>query len=110
MKGLYGDSGTEKQEKNKKETGEIHAMAIVKEKYYDDQTPIWKAEIEQRHIIWPWRIPFCFMIYSEQAILRRFIEIQNYIDGYGLGEIAIRDIADVIEVLEEKSNLKIKIF
>ena len=90
-------------------TGEIHAMAVVKDKYYDDQTPIWSAELEQRRILFPWRVPFCFIIYSEEPILRRFIEIQNYIDGYGLGEIMERDIADVIKAMEEKSPLKLKV-
>ena len=83
-------------------TGEIHAMAVVKDRYYDDQTPIWKAELEQRRVLFPWRVPFCFIIYSEKPILRRFIEIQNYIDGYGLGEIMDRDIVDIVKAAEEK--------
>jgi len=91
-------------------TGEIHAMAIVKDKYYDDQTPIWRMEIEQRRVLFPWRIPFCFIIFSEEPVLRRFIEIQNYIDGYGLGEITDRDMSDVIEAIGEKSSLNLKIF
>jgi len=83
-------------------TGEIHAMAVVKDMYHDDQAPIWKAEPEQRRVLFPWRVLFCFIIYSEKLILRRFIEIQNYIDGYGLGEIMDRDIADIVKVFEEK--------
>ncbi|MHA1677009.1 MAG: hypothetical protein ACTSU6_07515 [Candidatus Njordarchaeales archaeon] len=91
-------------------TGEIHALAIVKDKYYDDQTPIWRMEIKQRRVLFPWRVPFCFIIFSEEPILRRFIEIQNYIDGYGLGEITDGDIRDVIKAIEEKSSLNLKIF
>jgi hypothetical protein len=83
-------------------TGEIHAMAVVKDTYYDDQAPIRKAEPEQRRILLPWQVLFCFIIYFEKLILRRFIEIQNYIDGHGLGEIMDRDIADIIKVAEEK--------
>jgi len=67
-------------------------------------------EIKQRRVLFPWRVPFCFIIFSEEPILRRFIEIQNYIDGYGLGEITDGDIRDVIKAIEEKSSLNLKIF
>jgi hypothetical protein len=42
-------------------TGEVHAMAVVKDTYYDDQTPIRKAEPEQRRVLFPWQVPFCFI-------------------------------------------------
>jgi len=90
-------------------TGEICAIATVKDKYFDDQTPVFKAEIEQKRILFPWRVPFSFILYSEKPILTRFIEIQNYIDGYGLGEITPRDVMDVIKEVETKYVFKFKL-
>jgi hypothetical protein len=66
-------------------TGEIHALGVVKETFYDDQTPVWPKEVEQRVALYPWRVAFSFMIFSEEPILRRFTKLSDYIDGYGIG-------------------------
>jgi len=33
------------------ETGDIHVVGIAKEKFYDDQTPIWDQEIEEKKFL-----------------------------------------------------------
>jgi hypothetical protein len=42
-------------------TGEVHALGIVKEIFYDDQTLVWPKEFEQRAVLYPWRVAFSFM-------------------------------------------------
>jgi hypothetical protein len=48
------------------------------------------------------------MIFSEEPILTRFIKIQDYIDGYGIGEISPTDIQDIFTETSKKFKLKIK--
>ena len=48
------------------------------------------------------------MIYSEKPILRRFIKIESYIDGYGLAEASPTDLTDVLNALSKCPELKIK--
>jgi len=48
--------------------GEIHAIGVVKDKYYDDQTPIWDVELEKRTVVFPWRVSFYIVIYSEEPL------------------------------------------
>jgi len=89
-------------------TGEIHAIAVIKDKQFDDQTPIWPLEIRKGKVYYPWRIEFSIIIYSEKPILKRFIKIENYIDGYGLAEASLTDLTDVLNALSKYSELKIK--
>jgi len=37
-------------------SGDIHAVGVVRERFYDDQTPIWDQEIEERRALYPWRV------------------------------------------------------
>lgn len=89
-------------------TGDIHAIAVIKDKQFDDQTKIWPLEIRAGKVYYPWRIEFSLMIYSEKPILKRFIKIENYIDGYGLAEISPTDLIDALNAVSKCPEIKIK--
>jgi hypothetical protein len=88
--------------------GYIHAFGIIRNTFYDDQTLVWPREFEQKRVLYPWRVSFSLMIFSEEPILTRFIKIQDYIDGYGIGEISPTDIQDIFTETSKKFKLKIK--
>ena len=92
-------------------TGDIHGIGLVKDKFYDEETPVWEIEIERRRVLFPWRISLWFMIFSEEPILAgRFIRASNYIDGYGLGEITEHDFRAVCNALNERlKNVRLSI-
>jgi len=46
--------------------GDVHAFGIIKEKFYDDQTPVWPQELEQNRVLFPWRVSFSFMMFSTE--------------------------------------------
>jgi len=54
----------------------------VRERFYDDQTPIWDQEIEERRVLYPWRASFHIVIYSGEPIAKLYTGIENYVDGY----------------------------
>lgn len=83
-------------------TGEIHAMGVIRETYYDDQTPIWSKEFESNRILFPWRIHFSAMVFSKEPVIKKFIRIQDYIDGYGLGELEPHDFNVILEAFRRK--------
>jgi hypothetical protein len=89
-------------------SGEIHAIGVIKETFYDDQTPVWPREIEERRVLYPWRTSFSFMVFSEEPILRRFIRVRDYIDGYGLGELSPTDLNDVLAEASRKFGMAMK--
>jgi len=89
-------------------TGDIHAIAVIKNKQFDDQTPIWPLEIRTGKVHYPWRVEFSLVIYTERPILKRFTKIENYIDGYGLAEITSTDLTDVLNALSKCTEIKIK--
>lgn len=88
-------------------TGEIHALGIVKEIYYDDQTPIWDNEISQNRTLYPWKVFFSIILFSEETIMKLSIKIENYIDGYGLGELPEHEFRLILDKIRSKLNIKI---
>jgi len=91
-------------------TGEIHAIGIVKDKHYDDQTPVWPLELEEEKVLFPWRVEFIFIFFSKEPITKLNIKKHNYVDGYGIGEVEIHEAQSVLRVLEEKlKDMKIRI-
>jgi hypothetical protein len=44
-------------------TGEIHGIGVVKETYFDDQTPVWPNE--QNRVLYSWKVSFSTIIYSK---------------------------------------------
>ena len=89
-------------------TGEVHALGVVKETFYDDQTPVWPKEVEGRVVLYPWRVAFSFMLFSEEPILRRFIKLPDYIDGYGIGELPLTDFNDILAEISKKFKLAMR--
>ncbi|MCW4046864.1 MAG: EVE domain-containing protein [Candidatus Bathyarchaeota archaeon] len=83
-------------------TGEIHAVGIVKEVYYDDQTPIWPQE--QNQVLFPWRVGFCNILFSNKPFISHFTNIANYIDGYGIGELSEHEFRRILTELQKKLN------
>lgn len=90
-------------------TGEIHAIGIVKDRYYDDQTPVWDLELKNNKVLFPWRVSFYFMVYSEEPLAHLFAEIKNYIDGYGIGEISFHEAKELLNKLEGKYHLVVNV-
>ncbi|AAB99386.1 hypothetical protein MJ_1369 [Methanocaldococcus jannaschii DSM 2661] len=86
-------------------TGEIHAIGVIKETYYDDQTPIWDNEINLNKVTFPWRVSFSVIIFSKEAVIKRFIKIQDYIDGYGLGELEHHDFNEILKAFQKKFGM-----
>jgi len=91
-------------------TNGIHALGIIKEKFYDDQTLVWNNEIMKKRVFFPWRVKFSLMIYSEEHVIQLMTGISSYIDGYGIGEIEEHSFRQVLESFNQnKKGLKINI-
>jgi len=91
-------------------TGEIHAIGIVKDKHYDDQTLIWPIELEEKRVLFPWRVEFIVILFSEEPITTLNIKKHKYIDGYGIGEVKAHEVQSVLRALEEKlGDIKINL-
>lgn len=90
-------------------TGELHGIGIVRETYYDDQTPIWEGEIERQKVLYPWRVSLCAMLFSEEPFRKHFIKIENYIDGYGIGEIPDYEFREAFQSLKSKLNIELSL-
>ncbi|MEM0380514.1 MAG: hypothetical protein QXP71_04215 [Desulfurococcaceae archaeon] len=85
--------------------GSIHAIGIVKEKYFDDQTPVWPEEREKSRVLYPWRISFSGLIFSENSFTKHFIRIENYVDGYGLGELSEHEFRTILNEIQKNINI-----
>jgi len=83
-------------------TGDIHAIGLIRGKYYDDQTPVWDDEISQNKVLYPWRVSFSTILFSEKPFAKHFIKIQNYIDGYGLGELPEHEFRKILDSIKLK--------
>ncbi len=90
-------------------TGEIHAIGIIEKTFYDDQTPIWEKEINENKIYFPWRVSFISMIFSKEPFIKHFIDLQYFIDGYGLGEIPEHEFKRILNSINDSSSFKINI-
>jgi hypothetical protein len=88
-------------------TGEIHAFGIVKETYYDDQTPIWPNE--QKHILFPWKVSFCSILFSEKPFITHFVKIESYVDGYGIGELPEFEFRRILTEMQKQVNIDLNI-
>ena len=86
----------------------IHGVGIVSGKHYDDQTPVWPLETGKNRVFYPWRVDFGLIIYSEKPLARLATRVENYVDGYGIGELGFHEVETVLSRLSERS-LKIKL-
>ncbi|MEM2189253.1 MAG: hypothetical protein QXK53_07315 [Nitrososphaerota archaeon] len=87
----------------------IHGLSVVQEKFYDDETLIWDEEIEHGRVLYPWRVGFGLMLYSESPIVELAIPTHEYISGYGIGRLSRGDLEIIIHSLEKATNLKVKL-
>ncbi|MCY0868114.1 MAG: hypothetical protein OWQ48_02645 [Desulfurococcus sp.] len=85
-----------------KNTGEIHGLGLVKRTYYDDQTPVWPDEIGKNRVLYPWRIEFSSIIFSEKPFTTHYIKIENYVDGYGIGELPEHELRRILESIRKQ--------
>ena len=90
-------------------TGEVHAIGVVKETQYDDQTPIWNNEIEQNRVLYPWKVSLSAIVFSEKPFVKHFIKIENYIDGYGIGEIPEHEFRKILDDVKSKLNVDLNL-
>jgi hypothetical protein len=88
-------------------TGETYAMGIVKETYYDDQTPIWPDEIKQNRVLFPWKVSFCDLIFSKRPFTSHFVKIENHIDGYGIGELPEYEFRRILIEIQKQLNVDV---
>jgi len=75
----------------------------VRERFYDDQTPIWDQEIEERRVLFPWRVSFYIVVYSDEPAAKLYTRIENYVDGYGIGELPNHEAQQILEQLREET-------
>jgi len=85
--------------------GKIYAVGIVKETYYDDQTPIWPDEIKANKILFPWKVSFCAFIFSKEPFTTHFVKIENYVDGYGMGELPEHEFRRIMTEIQKQLNV-----
>jgi len=90
-------------------TGEIHAIGIVKETYYDDQTPIWPVEQKQNRVLFPWKVSFCNLIFSKKPFVSHFVNIESYVDGYGIGELREYEFRRILTEVQKQLNVDINL-
>jgi len=88
-------------------SGHIHAIGIVKEKYFDDQTLIWPNEKEKGQVLYPWRISFSNIIFSKTPITTHFIKVENYVDGYGIGELPEHDLRTILNEMQKRTDIEL---
>lgn len=90
-------------------TGEVHAIGMVRETYYDDQTPVWNNELEQNRVLYPWKVSLSTMVFSESPLVKHFIKIENYIDGYGVGEVPEHEFRMILDEVKSKLNVDLNL-
>lgn len=90
-------------------TGEMHAVGVVRDKYYDDQTPIWDQEVKGNKVIFPWRVSFHVIIYSEEPFARLYTGVKNYVDGYGIGELPYHEAKHLLDKLGKEYPVKVNV-
>ena len=88
-------------------TGEIHAIAIIKKTYHDDQTPVWPNEGQQNRVLFPWRVSFSNILFSHSPFTSLFINLENYIDGYGLGELPEHEFRKILDDVKAKIDAEL---
>jgi hypothetical protein len=50
-----------------RDTGHIHSLGVVKEKFYDDQTKTFPYELERNRVLFYNRLKFHIVIFSEKS-------------------------------------------
>ena len=88
-------------------TGQIHGIGIVKETYYDDQTPIWPNEQKERRVLFPWKVSFSTIIFSKTPFTSHYVKIENYIDGYGIGELPEHDFRRILNEIQNQLTVEL---
>ena len=91
------------------QTGDIHGLGGVKRTYYDDQTPVWDIELRERRVLFPWRVKLSFMIFSEEPVISRFIDIQDYVDGYGIGSLPQHEVHSILSAFTDSSYVRYRV-
>jgi hypothetical protein len=88
-------------------SGDIHGIGVVKETFFDDQTPIWPNEREQNRVLYPWKVSFSTILYSKTPFMTYYTKIEKYVDGYGIGELTEHDFRCIINEVQRKTNIEI---
>ena len=86
----------------------VHAIGVVKDRYYDDETPILSDEVKEGYVIFPWKVRLGLMIFSEEPIAKLAILTQDYLTGYGIGRLRSTDIQAIVTNLEKITGLKVR--
>ena len=89
-------------------SGKIHAIGVVKRTFYDDQTIVWPLEEKKGRVLYPWRVSFHIMIFSEEPITTLNIDKRDYVDGYGLGRLQAHHLNIILDAISNKFKLKIR--
>lgn len=89
-------------------TRKIYAIGIVKDKHYDDQALVWPEEIRENKVLFPWKVSFFGIIFSEEPFTTHDVGIENYIDFYGIGELSRHEFETIKNEIERKLNVELK--
>ena len=84
-------------------TGQIHAIGIIKEKFYDDQTPVWPNEGNK--VLFLWKVSFSTITFSEEPFVSNNVTIDNYIDGRRIRQLQEHEFRRVLEQLRKILNI-----
>lgn len=90
-------------------TGEIHALGIVKKTFYEDETLIWPDEINQGRVLFPWKVSFAVIIFSEEPLTSYFLKREKYVGGYGIGELSEPEFRNILIPILRKVNVNISV-
>jgi hypothetical protein len=87
----------------------IHAIGVVKDRHYDDETPVFREEDDSGDVIYPWRITFSLMIFSPEPIVELAVPTEDYLRGYGLGKLSRPDFDVILGGLRDEVGLRMKV-
>ncbi|MEM2901379.1 MAG: hypothetical protein QXO32_01405 [Candidatus Bathyarchaeia archaeon] len=51
-------------------------------------------------VLYPWRIELAFMAFSKGFIQKRYIQIADYVNGYGIGEFPQHELTALPSTVE----------
>jgi len=88
----------------------IHAIGVVRDRYYDDQTLIWSDEKKSRAVLYPWRVSFSIIIYSKEPFKEFNVPKERYLAGYGIAELTKAEVSDIIISVEGKLKVTMRFY
>ncbi|MCD6465914.1 hypothetical protein J7L27_06075 [Candidatus Bathyarchaeota archaeon] len=85
----------------------VVGLAVLGEKFYDDQTIIFTWEKNAKRVLFPFRIKLNFGMYSlSEPIIEKSLPTHEWIEGQGIGRLEPSDILPLVSSLEKRTGFK----